>query len=171
MAVKLRKLSGPLLCSQLPWEQFWRFQQSYFGFIPCATETRGHWSERSLAKGGMDVAGGCSFFRNETRQMVFTDLTFCVAPLLSCQRRERWFCVCQSPHPLRSWRRGGKGKATAGKVWIQSQDSISWEYPPWNRKPAGAICSCRHGMHHAQSHGQALHYEIKPLPAAHPGHC
>lgn len=30
----------------------------------------------------MNVADGCSFFRNEDRQTVFADLTFLMAPLL-----------------------------------------------------------------------------------------
>lgn len=95
MAVKLRKLSGPLLCSQLPWERFWRLSAELLWVYPLCHRDQSHCSETSLAKGGMNVAGGCSFFRNETRQMVFTDLTFCVTPLLSCQLRE-WCFLCVS---------------------------------------------------------------------------
>lgn len=40
--------------------------------------------EKPSAREGMNVADGCSLFTNEDRQMVFPDLTFLTAPLLSC---------------------------------------------------------------------------------------
>lgn len=38
--------------------------------------------EKPSAREGMNVADGCSLFRNEHRQTTFTDLTFLTAPLL-----------------------------------------------------------------------------------------
>lgn len=49
--------------------------------------------EKASAREGMDVADGCSFFRKEDKQMVFTDLTLLMATLLgaaSGQCREGW---------------------------------------------------------------------------------
>lgn len=84
------------------------------------------------------MAGGCSFFRNETRQMVFTDLTFRVAPWLSCQHRERWFCVCHSLRPLRSCRRGGMDKVLLGRCECRAR-TASAENTPRNKASRSSL--------------------------------